>query len=143
MVVKTDPFRDQHMKIMNIVDNVSRFIEDPSMVEQNALEIVKLLSDLSRSLKVHLTLEDTSLYPVVSLAENSDLKIIAGKYKEEMGGIKDVFESYIKKWSSSYRISEGVEDFVNETGALFKALRERIEREDNILYSMIDEMFKD
>lgn len=143
MVVKTGPFRDQHMKIMNIVDNVSRFIEDPSMVEQNALEIVKLLSDLSRSLKVHLTLEDTSLYPVVSLAENSDLKIIAGEYKEEMGGIKDDFESYIKKWSSSYRIGEGVEDFVNETGALFKALRERIERENNILYSMIDEMFKD
>ena len=143
MAVKTGPFRDQHTKIMDIVDNVSRFIEDPSLVEQNALEIVKLLSDLSRSLKVHLTLEDTSLYPVVSLAENSDLKIIAGKYKEEMGGIKDDFETYIKKWSSSYKINEGIEDFANETGALFKALRERIEREDNILYSMIDEMFKD
>jgi iron-sulfur cluster repair protein YtfE (RIC family) len=138
---KTAPFRAQHERLLEIAGEISEYLADGLELLENSNTVSKLLADLSRELKMHLTIEDTSLYPILCLGDNEELKNKALEFKEEMGGIRGSFEAYIAKWPSGYQIKENFEEFIKETKSLFEALAERIDRENNILYQMIDELF--
>lgn len=142
MTEKTRPFRDQHEKLLEITSEISVYLADSSKIIENSNRISKLLTDLLRNLKVHLTLEDTSLYPVICLTDRNDMKNIAREYKDEMGDIKDLFSAYFDRWSSGFKIKEDSAAFIEETNLLFDSLSKRIERENTELYRIIDEMFQ-
>ena len=139
---KTKPFRDQHEKLVGIIVEISGFLDDIDMIKENSNKISRLISELKRSLKVHLALEDNSLYPVLLIAEDETVKNKAVEFKEEMGSIDNTFQEYISRWSSGFRIQENPSDFVNESKILFDSLGKRIEKENNNLYVIIDEMFR-
>ncbi len=139
MSKKTKPFRDQHEKLLEIIDEITGYLENG--VVENSHRMSKLLADLSRNVKVHLALEDTSLYPVLQYTEDKEIKKTATAFMKEMGDIKKVFEQYIAKWPSGFKIEENPALFKEETLQIVDSLRNRIERENTGLYTMIDEMF--
>ncbi len=139
---KTEPFREQHERLLGIVNEISLFLEDSNAIMENSNNISKLLSDLKRNLKVHLTLEDTSLYPILLVSDDERVKNTAEEFMKEMDGINSIFQEYISRWSSGFKIQENPLDFAEETKDLFDSLGKRIEREDNNLYTIIDEMFQ-
>jgi len=139
---KTGPFREQHDRILEIADEISICVADVDKLKENPNRVAKLLSDLSRNLKMHLTLEDTSLYPILNIVDNKDLNELAAGYIDEMGHIKKAFDEYSARWHSGFRIKENPEVFVEETKQLLDSLSNRIEKENGGLYNMIDELFQ-
>lgn len=139
---KTAPFREQHDRLLEIVAKISSFITDRFELSENSSTVNKLLTDLSRQLRVHLTLEDTSLYPILCHSGNEEIKKTTREYMDEMGNIKEAYAEYIARWPSGFSIKKNPEDFIKETELLFGSLGDRIERENNGLYVMIDEMFQ-
>ena len=140
--LKTAPFREQHDRLIGIVEKISTCLTDKSEVFENSNVINKLLRDLSRNLKVHLALEDTSLYSILLLSGNKELEKAAREYMDEMGNIKEIYVKYSNQWSSGFPIREDPEGFIKETKLLFNSLGDRIDRENNGLYVMIDEMYQ-
>ncbi len=139
---KTGPFREQHDRILEIAEEISLCVDDMDNLRENPNRAAKLLSDLSRNLKMHLTLEDTSLYPILNIVDNKELNEVAAGYIDEMGYIKKAFDEYSARWHSGFRIKENPEVFAEETKQLLDSLTNRIEKENSGLYNMIDDLFK-
>jgi len=138
---KTAPFREQHDRILVIVNKISSCLISRSELLDNAGSVKKYLIELSRELKMHLTLEDTALYPILYQSGIDEIKKTTKEYIDEMGTIKEVFLEYISHWPSSFSIKENPEKFIKETELLFTTLGNRIELENSGLYTMIDNMF--
>jgi len=133
----TDDYRKQHEEILELVTKLSGYLYEQKL-KKEAQEARKILSKLSGALKVHLAMEDNSLYPRLLASKDEEIKKIARQFIEEIGGIAPVFNNYINKWPNPASIESNPSEFVNETNELFNALKNRIDRENNILYPLID-----
>lgn len=137
----TDSFRQHHTELLQIATEMSRHL-NAEQLKKDANEIRSMLSKLSGKLNVHLTMEDKSLYPSLLNHTDPNLKLIANRFIKEMGGIKEVFGGYLKKWPTPSSIQANAAEFVAETKNIFSALSKRIEKEDKELYSLVDKAGK-
>ncbi len=71
----------------------------------------------------------------LSLSELSRLAI-----SDEMGDIAKVFVNYMTNYSNATKIKEQSGSFGKDTSNLFKALADRIERENRKLYPLYDKL---
>ncbi|HEC97974.1 MAG TPA: hypothetical protein ENI58_07480 [Nitrospirae bacterium] len=71
--------------------------------------------------------------------KDEKIKKVAIQFLEEIGGIAPAFNNYLNKWANPASIERNPSEFINETNELFNALKNRIERENNILYPLIDQ----
>lgn len=134
---KTDDFRATHKELLNIAKDMSGMLQEDSL-GKDASSVRQLLSKLSGKLMVHLATEDRSLYPHLLSSQDSKLKEMAQKYMDEMGGIAAAFKGYVSKWPHAMAIQKAPADFIEETKGVFDALAKRIEREDDELYTLVD-----
>jgi len=135
--LRTASFRKQHVDIVETVERILKQL-NPEELKTNSHGVRKLLNKLSSQVKVHLILEDKALYPVIVGINIGDLKEISQQYMEEMNLISSEFGRYMEKWASGSDIRDAVEQFIDETKVFFESLQDRIERENTILYQMID-----
>ena len=129
----TDQFRTQHDDILRAAGEISGHLKgqvDPAAVR-------KLLSAFAGKVNFHLAMEDEALYPRLMQDGDASVKTRAAKFKDEMGGLGQVFSAYNTKWQVS-AIKADPEGFGNETRKVFGALAKRIERENNELYPLAD-----
>ena len=63
---------------------------------------------------------------------------IAQRFVDEMGGIAQAFTAYNEKWKTSASIQADAIGFINETKSIYSALTRRIEKENTILYPLMD-----
>jgi hemerythrin-like domain-containing protein len=137
-MARTDQFRKQHDGIVALVQEISKMLNAAS-VAANAQEFRLTLSKLAGLVKVHLAMEDKALYP--SLVSSADPKVesTAKRFIDEMGGISQAFGDYNDKWTAK-AMREQSDTFVRETKNLFGVLGRRIEKENNELYPMADNL---
>lgn len=119
------------------MDELSKLLDARALPDQ-ASEARRLLSRLSGILRVHLAMEDQALYPRLAQHADEKLRTLASRYAEEMGSIQADFTDYLSRWPSRGAIAKDPEGFMKETRAVFTALRERIDREDEELYPLVD-----
>jgi hemerythrin-like domain-containing protein len=133
----TDSFRKQHGELLAVAGEIGKTL-DPAQLAKDATQARTLLSSLAGKLKVHLAMEDKTLYP--RLMQDPDPKVsgLAKRFADEMGGIAEVFGGYMERWPSGRAIQEAPQQFVADTKKLFAALATRIERENNQLYPLLD-----
>lgn len=112
----------------------------PDDLLQNPSRVLDALSRFSSALKVHLTMEDKALYPALLSHPNTAISTLAKAFSEEMGGIKEEFVKYSTKWSSPEAIQNSVQEFIQETEAIFGAVATRVEKENHHLYTMVDDL---
>ena len=137
--LKTASFRQQHGDILKIAADISQYLNKDELSEKSNI-VSKLMTNLARKIKMHLTIEDASLYPVLLNSDDEEVKKVATEFIDEMGHIKDVFDNYIAQWPTGFKINERPDDFIKETQELFSVLADRIDREDNKLYILVDEI---
>lgn len=133
----TDSYRKQHEELVDIVTKVSGLL-DKSKISEHAGDISVLLSQLSAKLNVHLAMEDKALYPRLMNSKDQKCSSTAKQFFDEMGGIKDVFQKYLGKYSMPKQITDHADSFLKDTKDLFNALANRIDRENKILYPLAD-----
>lgn len=136
---RSDSFRSQHGEILQMVKEIAPLL-NLAQLAQDAGAVRGMLTKLAGKLSVHLAMEDKSLYPLMLANGDPRVKGTAQRFSDEMGGIKQVFEQYSKKWPTPSAIQGNPEAFVKETKGLFDALGKRITRENNELYPLYDGM---
>lgn len=138
-MAKTTTLRGQHDELVRIVTKISPLLTS-NKIQENAKIIRDLLSDLFGKLNVHLVIEDKSLYPGLIKNPDDNVKKVAQKFIEEMGSIGEAVKAYKQEWPTASHIQKNPNDFLEQTKGLFDALANRIERENNELYKLVDEL---
>jgi len=130
----TARFRTQHAELIRLVKDLQTDAESPNM-DGRALR--SSLSGLGGKITMHLAMEDDSLYPRMRSHSNPAVGTMATRFSEEMQGIKSAFQAFSERWSAQ-KIEGDRASFRNEMQAIFSALENRIQRENNELYALYD-----
>lgn len=134
-MAKTKSYRDQHDKILESLVELEKMVASGKYTGT-----VMAIARLAGKVKVHLAVEDKSLYP--SLVGHTDKSVsdMAKNFQKEMGQLAGVFVAWVEKWNSDIIIEKSAADFKKETTVVIKALRDRIDRENNQLYATYDKV---
>jgi len=133
----TENLKEQHKKIFKLISRISSLLNSDEL-SKDPSQVCKLLSDLADDLNYHLTLEDHSFYPALFNHPDKNIIAAATKYVDEVKGLKESFENYMSKWNSPETVQNNPDDFINETMDLFEAISNRIYKEDNVLYPLVE-----
>jgi hypothetical protein len=135
---RTQTYRDDHARFVSLAGQITQKLSSETETKAAADELADLLAQLSGGLKVHLTMEDSALYPALARSHDPKVRRIAERFQSEMGGLKEAFGDYVKKWMVARNIEADPRGFAAETKQVFAALALRIERENNELYAAAD-----
>jgi len=134
----TASFRKQHSELLTVAGEIGKLL-DAARLAADATSARTLLSNLAGKLKVHLAMEDKTLYPRLMQDPDPKVSAMAKRFADEMGGIAEVFGGYMDRWPTAKAIQEAPQRFVTDTQKLFAALSTRIDRENNQLYPLLDQ----
>lgn len=126
----------QHSEIEEALLTINQTISNNN-IDKDATKIAKEISILSGKLRVHLTTEDSSMYPYLLETGNEQVKTLAKEFADEMGHISEAFMAYKDRFNTRTKIINNQEDFFKETKQIFKVLQERMDKEDKHLYKFI------
>ena len=136
-MAKSDRFTQQHDELLVLANDLAATL-DVAQLSANATKARSILNKLAGKLLLHLGAEDQFLYPHLLASANAETKRIAQQFVDEMGGIAQAFVAYNNKWKTSANIQADVTGFIGETRAIYAALAKRIEKENTILYPLMD-----
>lgn len=138
-MARTDTLRRQHEAAVALVGEIERRIGS----YRSAADVHPILLGLAKLdglLRIHFAQEDRSLYPAMISNPDPQVAGTAAAYREEMGGLGMAFAQYVARWSGSGSIAGNFPLFRDESVSVFAALADRIERENNHLYPLADDM---
>ena len=135
----TQRYREQHDEIMRLVGEVQDLMQRIGDPEASS-ECRALLLSMTRKLTVHLSQEDSYLYPRLLGHEDKILRETAIRFQEEMGGLREGAKRWAAIWLTPGAIAQEPDRFLAETSDLFAQLKVRISREETQLYPLIDEI---
>lgn len=137
----TEIYKKQHKELLDIVGQLSPKL-NLNTIQSNPKDVQDLLFQFSSKLKVHLNMEDHSMYPKLLASSNSMIVNTAKDYQTEMGGIKQILDNYLKHWTVRENLIKEPDKFITQTKELTLALKARIQKEDTILYPMFERLEK-
>lgn len=135
----TENFRQQHKDLLAIAGKMALGFRQEHLA-RDASEMRTLLSELTAKLKVHLAMEDKSLYPALLNHSNGLISTKAQEFVTEMGGLAEVYTKYVERWRTASLIQADPDTFITESRDVFDALADRIKREDSELYVMVESL---
>jgi hemerythrin-like domain-containing protein len=136
---RTTTYREQHQELVGVVGQLSALL-DPAQLAKDAQLVRSVLIHLAGKLNLHLAMEDKALYPQLLKHADPAVQAKAKAFIDEMGGIKEAFGDYLKRYPNSQTIQGAAEAFVSDTQGLIKVLAKRIQAEDSDLYAMVDQL---
>ena len=136
---RTRSYREQHREIIRLAGSLTARL-DPEGLAQHAVFVHADLLDLAAVLRLHLVLEDHTLYPELLSHPNPQVRTLTHQYQLEMGNIHGDFEALLERWPSSESISAAPGQFTAELLAFFQVLHHRMRKEDGELYPLVDSL---
>lgn len=136
-MARTDKFRQHHDELVGLVGKIQKSLSGNVAAEVE--NISNTLTSITGKLTVHLSMEDSVLYPQMIASPDAATSGTAKKFQTEMSGIKDVYVGFTKKWSKA-AIAADTAGFAKEFAGIAQALAQRITRENNELYPLADKL---
>lgn len=136
-MARTQNYRDQHQQLLKLAGELGAITSGGRVAERSA-EARKLLPEIAGKLKIHLALEDQSLYPELLKHKDDKVRDTAKRFIAEMGGISAAVDKYLNRWATAEAIAGKPAEFSRETSEIISALGQRIQKEDTVLYAMVD-----
>ena len=133
-----EKFKHQHVKILESISTLRRLAR--SGVAANAKEIAQLIVAMSSTIKLHLAVEDQSLYPALQRSGDAELARIGERYKQEMSGLCSAYEGFAHRWNHTDGLVRDEEGFRADANNVLRLLQERIQRENQEFYPRIEAM---
>lgn len=134
---RTEKFRHHHDELVGLVGTIQKAIAGNAAT--NAELITSTMTSMTGKLTVHLAMEDNVLYPQMIASPDAATSTTAKKFQTEMGGIKEVYVGFTRKWGKA-AIASDPAGFAKEFEGIAHALGDRITRENNQLYPLADKM---
>ena len=135
----TDSLRRQHnaasllaMRLRDLIDHYRG--------GSDAYRVTLQLARLHSLLRLHLIEEDAALYPALLGSGDAQTVALAREMQAETGLLAEWLERFMVHWSSSALIGADVPAFRADFSELFNQLAARIQREDNELYPLADDI---
>ncbi|HCN89805.1 MAG TPA: hemerythrin, partial [Oxalobacteraceae bacterium] len=107
-------------------------------IGDNAAEIAKLIVSMSSTIKLHLAVEDSILYPALQSSNNSALAMMGKRFQDEMKNIASGYLNFAAKWNSASKVSQNPELFRADANSVLKVLHERMQKENKNFYPAIE-----
>lgn len=130
----TDLLKEQHSELLDVASALSLHLQIDRIAETPEV-VHELLNNLAGRLRVHLTMEDRGLYPLLFERNDEYVKKMTRDFMDDMGGSGRV-RQYMLRWSVPRLIAEHPRDFSRETRELLQELSSRIDREESELYPL-------
>lgn len=131
----TEKLRDDHDALLKLADVFRDILKQP--VAPAGVDLIKFRSAFSKELVAHLTREDWLLYPALLQSSDKVISAAAQAFIDEMGGLLAAYKAWSGEWLTERIVAEW-KTFVTDTSALLDALSQRIERENNELYPLVE-----
>lgn len=131
--------KTQHEKIHHIMSETTELVKKNDL-NMYARQIAKNISQLAGVIKIHLGSEDRSLYSALTASEDPKIQSLASRYSLEMGNLSDVYNIFKNKFNTESKINEHKEQFAREFKVVFTALKKRLDKEDNELYPLVEQL---
>ncbi|MDB4971220.1 MAG: hypothetical protein JWN44_6909 [Myxococcales bacterium] len=131
----------QHKELIKSATTMFGWLDADKLRKHGAGEVFKALSTLSGILRVHVAMEDRSLYP--HLVQHSDLQIrtLAQKFLHDRKAIQQHFDEYRALWPTAAAIERSPEPFIADTRLVLGVLWNRMKLEDDVLHPEIVRVF--
>ncbi len=135
--MQTERYRRQHETLRALVADIPT-----SAAAVAETQVRGLLIKFIGTLRAHLVMEDTYLYPAMMKHPDAAVREKAEHFQKEMGNLSAAIEEFFKTWSAIGTISKDPQAFVDDWKRVFATLANRMNREDNDLYALIDNSVK-
>ena len=133
-----DRYKRTHVEILGQIDQLRALIQ--SGIGEQADAIAGHITLIASGIKFHLAAEDSVLYPALLAAGDARTGEMSRRYQSEMTGIAAAFGEFVGRWRVGSRIAADPEVFRREANDVFRALFERLQREDRELYPAAEKL---
>lgn len=137
VTVSTALYRDHHTNVGQLVGRIEALLASRT-VEAEPAALIAAVRELFGTFAVHLSLEDSALYPRLLAHPDAALRSTAARFQTEMGDLRGRFDQYRTRWPGPVAVAKDPAAFIRETREVVAALKHRIGREDRELYDLID-----
>lgn len=131
-----DKFKQQHVDILECIAQLRRQVKGG--IAENAGPIASLVVSMSSTIKLHLAVEDSVLYPALQQSHDRALANMGKKFQDEMKNIASGYLAFARKWNSSSHVLQDPEGFRADANRVLKVLHQRMQSENTTFYPMIE-----
>lgn len=131
-----DRFKHQHVEILSCISALRT--HSHRGIRDNAAEIARLIVAMSSTIKLHLAVEDSVLYPALNSSKDSALAAMGKRFQDEMKHIAAGYLAFSRKWNSAASVSNSPEEFRADANSVLKVLYERMQKENTDFYPVIE-----
>ena len=131
-----DKFKQDHITVLTGISKLRKLVQ--AGAAENSGDIAKMIVLMSSAIKLHLAAEDRMLYPTLARSTYPDAADIGAAFQSEMGSIAAAYMEFTGKWAFGPKIAANPEGFKTDANTIFKALFQRIQREDRELYPIAE-----
>lgn len=130
-----DRFTHQHLDILDGIDRLRARSREG--VAEHAEEIAAQIVAMSGVVRLHLAVENDTLYPALA---RGDLRLarMGRACQNEMGDIAAEYLAFAGRWNLASRLVKAPEQFRQEANRVLRKLHGRIRREDREFYPAIE-----
>ncbi|MDF2541967.1 MAG: Hemerythrin cation binding domain protein [Herbinix sp.] len=105
--------------------------------ELDTSEIAFHMSKLTALFRIHLLEDDLFLYPYLLNCKDDGVITLTNLYIHEMGNIVDEYTIFNCRYHIEKHINDKIEEFLDDAKKVLRVLKERFEREEKELYSIV------
>lgn len=131
-----DKFKHQHTRIYECINTLRRHAW--AGVAEHAEEIANAVVSMSSVIKLHLSVEDTLLYPALSSSKSRSVARLGNQYQDEMKVIARSYDEFARKWNTATNVAKDPDGFRAEANTVLRKLHARIRQEDLNFYPAIE-----
>jgi hemerythrin HHE cation binding domain-containing protein len=131
----------QHRELVRTATEMFGWLDAGKLRSRGAADVHRALSSLSGILKVHLAMEDRSLYPNLVNHRDVALRTLAVRFLDERATIWQKYDEYKARWHTTAAIEAGPDAFIDETRKILGMLWNRMKMEDDVLHPEIVRVF--
>jgi hypothetical protein len=136
-----DNLTQQHGELIKNAKAMFGWLDAGKLRKLGAADVFKSLSTLSGVLKVHLAMEDRSLYPKVLQHSDPQIRALAQKFLDDRKAIQQRYDEYRAQWPTAMAIEKSPEAFIEDTRLILGLLWNRMKLEDDVLHPEIVRVF--
>jgi hypothetical protein len=129
-------FKHDHVTVLTAIKTLRELTQ--AGIPQNAGAIAKTVVTISSAIKLHLAAENRFLYPALAGSANQRVAEVGKKFQLEMGDIAAAYMEFAGKWNLEGKVATHPEEFRVDANSVFKALHQRIQRENRELYPLAE-----
>jgi iron-sulfur cluster repair protein YtfE (RIC family) len=93
---------------------------------------------MSSSIKLHLAVEDSILYPALQSGNNAAVARMGKQFQDEMDAIAAAYLNFARNWNNATRVSRDPEGFRSDANIVLRVLHARMHKENTVFYPAIE-----